>query len=86
VQLDYFSQKTFRAFLMTGRAAADGYLMFIVEGALYHKGEAVTDFAQEPRNEMELYSLPGYSPELNPQEHVWKFFGNTMPITAVLRV
>jgi len=74
VQLDYFSQATFRAFLMTCRAATDGYLIFIIDGAPYHKGAAVIDFAQEPRNEMELYYLPGYSPELNPQEHVWKVF------------
>jgi transposase len=73
-QLDYCSQETFRAFLMTCRAATDGYLIFSIDGAPYHKGAAVIDFAQEPRNELELYSLPGYSPELNPQEHVWKVF------------
>lgn len=74
VQLDYFSQETFRAFLTTFRAATDGYLLFILDGAPYHKGEAITDFVQEPRHELELHYLPGYSPELNPQEHVWKVF------------
>lgn len=74
VQLDYFSQETFRAFLVAFRASTDGYLIFIIDGAPYHKGEAVTDFVQEPRNEMELHLLPSYSPELNPQEHVWKVF------------
>jgi transposase len=74
VQLDYFSQETFRAFLMTFRASTDGYLLLILDGAPYHKGAAVTDFAQEPRNELELCYLPSYSPELNPQEHVWKVF------------
>jgi len=74
VQLDYFSQETFRAFLAAFRSATDGYLIFIIDGAPYHKGEAVSDFVEEPRNEMELYRLPSYSPELNPQEHVWKVF------------
>jgi transposase len=74
VQLDYFSQETFRAFLMAFRASTDGYLIFILDGAPYHKGEAITDFVEDPRNEMGLYYLPGYSPELNPQEHVWKVF------------
>jgi transposase len=74
VQLSYFSQETFRAFLAAFRAATDGYLILIIDGAPYHKGEAVTDFVREPRNEMELYPLPAYSPELNPQEHVWKVF------------
>ena len=74
VQLSYFSQETFRAFLVAFRSSTDGYLILIIDGAPYHQGEAVTDFIQDPRNEMELYRLPSYSPELNPQEHVWKVF------------
>ena len=74
VQLSYFSQETFRAFLVAFRCSTDGYLILIIDGAPYHKGAAVTDFIQDPRNEMELYRLPSYSPELNPQEHVWKVF------------
>jgi len=74
VQLSYFSQETFRAFLVAFRCSTAGYLILITDGAPYHKGEAVTDFIQDPRNEMELYRLPSYSPELNPQEHVWKVF------------
>lgn len=74
VQLDYFSQASFRTCLAAFRAATDGYLIFIIDGAPYHKGEAITDFVQDPRNELELYRLPSYSPELNPQEHVWKVF------------
>src|SRR5215510_10503870 len=72
VQLSYFSQETFRAFLVSFRDSTDGYLILIIDGAPYHKGEAVRDFVQAPRNEIELYRLPAYSPELNPQEHVWK--------------
>ena len=74
VQLDYFSQETFRTFLITFRTSTDGYLIFIIDGAPYHKGDAITEFVEDPRNEMEVYYLPGYSPELNPQEHVWKVF------------
>jgi transposase len=57
-------------FLVTFRNATDGCLILIIDGAPYHKGEAVRDFVQVPRNEIELYRLPAYSPELNPQEHV----------------
>lgn len=74
VQLSYFSQETFRAFLVAFRSSTDGYLILIIDGAPYHKGEAIRDFVQDPRNEIELYRLPSYSPELNPQEHVWKVF------------
>ncbi len=66
VQWDYCSQATFRAFLMTCRAATDGSLIFILDGAPYHKGDAVIDCAQEPRNERELYYLPGYKPGTEP--------------------
>lgn len=74
VQLDYFSQLSFRTFLTAFRATTDGYLLVIIDGAPYHKGAAVTDFVADPRNEMELFHLPAYSPDLNPQEHVWKVF------------
>jgi transposase len=74
LQLDYFSQETFRAFLESFRATTDGYLILIIDGAPYHKGGAVTDFVAEPSHEIELHRLPSYSPELNPQEHVWKVF------------
>jgi transposase len=74
VQLSYFSQETFRAFLIAFRASTDGYLILIIDGAPYHKGEAVREFVEDSHQEMELYRLPSYSPELNPQEHVWKVF------------
>lgn len=74
VQLDYFSQWSFRTFLAAFRATTDGYLLVIIDGAPYHKGAAVNDFVADPRNEMELFHLPAYSPDLNPQEHVWKVF------------
>src|ERR687891_595033 len=50
VQLDYFSQETFRAFLMAFRASTEGYLIFILDGAPYHKGEAITDFVEAARS------------------------------------
>ena len=59
VQLEYFSQETFRAFLVNFRTAIDGWLILILDGAPYHKGQAITEFVEEPRNEMELYYLPG---------------------------
>lgn len=49
VQLDYCSQETFGAFLVAFRAATDGWLILIIDGAPYHKGEAVRDFVENPR-------------------------------------
>jgi transposase len=74
VQLNYFSQETFRAFLAAFRDSTDGNLILVIDGAPYHNGEAVRDFVQDPRNQMELYRLPSYSPGLKPHEHIWKIF------------
>jgi transposase len=74
VQTVYFTQQTFLAFLRDFRAAIDGFLIVIIDGAPYHKGADVTDFREDHRDNFGLYYLPSYSPELNPQEHVWKVF------------
>ena len=74
VQTAYFNQVTFLAFLADFRVATDGYLILIIDGAPYHKGAGVRDFQQQHRASLEICYLPSYSPELNPQEHVWKVF------------
>ena len=42
------------------------FLILILDGASSHRSQEL----QVPEN-IRLYRLPGYSPELNPQEHVW---------------
>jgi transposase len=59
--------------------STDDYLIFIIDGAPYHQGEAVKDFAQAPHHQIALYYLPGYSPEQNPPEHVWNVFRKHPP-------
>lgn len=41
-------------------------IIMIVDGAGWHKSQALT-----PPENLKLHFLPPYSPELNPQEHVW---------------
>jgi len=48
-------------------------LFFIIDGAPSHQAKAVKRFAQKNRSWLSLYHLPGYSPELNPDEEVWNF-------------
>ena len=56
-----------QAFLQQVSAAhADDFIVMIVDGASSHKSK---DLAI-PEN-VRLLPLPAYSPELNPQEHVW---------------
>jgi hypothetical protein len=48
------------------QAHADEFIVMVVDGASSHKSHELTI----PQN-IRLHRLPGYSPELNPQEHVW---------------
>lgn len=47
-------------------AHADEFLIMIIDGASSHKSRELV----VPEN-IRLLPLPAYSPELNPQEHVW---------------
>lgn len=48
------------------KAHAEEFIIMIVDGASSHRSKDL----QVPENIL-LHRLPGYSPELNPQEHVW---------------
>ena len=59
-----------------GQRYPDENIVMVVDGAGWHRSEALA----LPEN-LQLYFLPPYSPELNPQEHIWdelreKFFHN----------
>jgi transposase len=49
-----------------GNAHPDEFIVMVVDGASSHRSQEL----QIPEN-IRLHRLPGYSPELNPQEHVW---------------
>jgi transposase len=46
-------------------------IFLIVDGHPCHKAKKVRDFVEARSEEIELHLLPPYSPELNPDEHVW---------------
>lgn len=49
-----------------------GKIFLIVDNAPYHKSKATNDWVKEHSNRIELFFLPSYSPDLNPDEWVWK--------------
>jgi transposase len=50
-----------------------GKLLVIRDGSPIHRGEAVKDFlARGAASRLQLEQLPGYAPDLNPDEGVWK--------------
>ena len=49
-----------------------GKVFLIVDNVSYHKSAEVRTWVEQHSNRIELFFLPGYSPDLNPDEWVWK--------------
>ena len=59
------------AFLKQILKARTKPLILIVDGASFHRSKKVRDFDRSHRKQIRIFFLPGYSPELNPDEQVW---------------
>ena len=61
-------------FLKQLLAAIPGKLLVIWDGAPIHRCRAVKEYlAQGAARRLRLEQLPGYAPELNPDEGVWRY-------------
>jgi transposase len=49
-----------------------GSVFLIVDGHPVHRSKAVKDFVASTHGQLCLFQFPAYSPELNPDEWVWK--------------
>src|ERR1039457_395400 len=49
-----------------------GKIFLVVDGAGYHRSKKTIEWVKARKNRIELFSLPPYSPDLNPDEWVWK--------------
>lgn len=54
----------------------DGHVLLIVDGHPSHKAKKVAEHIKRYNGRFHLYLLPGYSPELNPDELVWGWVKN----------
>ena len=61
----------FREFLKRLITGMDRKIFLIVDGHPTHKAKLVRQFVADNRDRIELFLLPPYSPELNPDELVW---------------
>lgn len=61
----------FRDFLKRLIAGMNRKIILIVDGHPVHKAKLVKRFVSENQDRIELFFLPPYSPELNPDELVW---------------
>ncbi len=53
----------------------DRKIFLIWDGASWHKSKEIREFLSETnkgKTRIELFNFPPYTPEFNPQEHVWK--------------
>jgi len=49
-----------------------GPVFLVLDGHPVHRSKAVKAFAASTNGQLRLFYLPGYAPELNPDEWVWK--------------
>lgn len=49
-----------------------GVVLLIWDNASWHKSQIIKDWLRQNPGCIELMNFPVYSPNLNPQEHVWK--------------
>ena len=50
----------------------DGKIFLIVDNVKYHTSKETSEWVKEHTDRIELFFLPSYSPDLNPDEWVWK--------------
>lgn len=48
-------------------------VFLVVDGHPAHRAKSVAEFVQSQKGRIELHFLPGYAPELNPDEFVWNY-------------
>ena len=48
-------------------------VLLVVDGHPSHRAKLIADYVQELKGRLELHFLPGYAPELNPDEFVWNY-------------
>jgi transposase len=71
-QTERFTAETYCAFLEMVLSQTSGPLIVIQDGAKYHTAARTKEFAAAHADRLTLVQLPGYSPDYNPIEHLWK--------------
>jgi transposase len=71
------NSERFIEFLKKLLADVTGPVFLVVDGASYHRSNAVKKFVESTEGRLRLFQLPAYSPQLNPDEWVWNNVKNT---------
>lgn len=74
MQQTAFNGETIVQFLKHLLRHISGKLLIIWDGLPAHRGQAVKDFLKQgAARRIHLEQLPGYAPDLNPDEGVWRY-------------
>jgi transposase len=68
----YTDASVFKTFLEQLMFNAKRPILLVVDGHSIHKAKIVTEYVASTNGMLELHYLPPYSPQLNPDEQVWK--------------
>jgi len=49
-----------------------GLILICLDGAGFHRSKELKEYLKDNYGIFEFFRFPTYSPDLNPQEHVWK--------------
>ena len=63
--------EVFREFLKRLMVGAKQPVFLVVDGHPIHKAKLVKKFIEAQNGKLKLFTLPPYSPQLNPDEQVW---------------
>lgn len=73
---DSVNSSVFITFLKRLIAGASQPIFLIIDNHPVHRSTEVRDFVKNTQGKLRLFYLPPYSPELNPDEHVWNYLKN----------
>lgn len=62
----------YKGFLEHLTPVEEGITFVIHDGLPPHKSLLVKDYVESTKGKLKIFQLPGYSPELNPEEWVWE--------------
>lgn len=67
-----FESSTFIDFCQRLMQDTKGPVFLVTDGHPVHRSNAVKEFVDSTKGQLRLFQFPAYSPELNPDEWVWK--------------
>jgi transposase len=68
--------ESFMVFLQNFVESQPGKIFLVIDGHPAHKAKAVKEYIKTLEGRLELYFLPPYAPDLNPDEYVWSYMKN----------